>query len=127
MMNKLFFVLIFLLTCCVFPAQDRYNTLVYEGNRAFDKENYESASGKYMEAAKAKVKDFAAHYNLGNALYKQKKYEEAKAEYLKAESLAKNQNDKNAVAYNLGNANMKAGDNKKAAAYRGSFYVLIYS
>jgi tetratricopeptide (TPR) repeat protein len=51
---------------------------VYEGNQKFNGKDYDGASSKYMEAVKQNNKDFTAHYNLGNALYKSKKYEEAK-------------------------------------------------
>ncbi len=45
---------------------------------------------KYMQAIKSNDKDFTAHYNLGNALYKSKKYEEAKAEFQKAQRFSQN-------------------------------------
>ena len=57
-------------------AQESYKTLIFKGNQQFDKKNYESASSKYMEAAKLNEKEFTAHYNLGNSLYKSGKYEE---------------------------------------------------
>lgn len=103
--------------CVVLSAQENYNTLVYEGNRSFDKKNYDAAASKYMNAVKINGKDFTAHYNLGNALYKRKKYDEALAEYQKAESLAKNRNDRVAATYNLGNAYMQSGKAEKAAEY----------
>ena len=96
-------------------AQENYNTLVYKGNQEFDQKNYESASSKYMEAAKLNEKEFTAHYNLGNALYKQKKYEEAQAEFEKAEKLATTLPDKSAALYNLGNSYMQQDNSKKAA------------
>lgn len=107
----------FLLTFCfsVFSAQENYKTLVHKGNAQFDKENYESASAKYMEALQLDSKDFMAHYNLGNALYKQKKYDEAQAEFEKAEDLATTLSDKSAALYNLGNTHMQKQNSKKAA------------
>ena len=117
MMNKIYFLTTLLINVVLVFGQENYNNLVYEGNRDFDKKKYSSASSKFMEAAKVKDKDFTSHYNLGNALYKDKKYQEAMAEYQKAESYAKNQNDKNAVAYNMGNAYMKSGNSEKAAEF----------
>lgn len=98
-------------------AQENYNILVHEGNKKFDASNFEGASAKYMVAIKNKDKDFTAHYNLGNALYRQKKYEEAKAEYAKASELAGNLSDKAASLYNLGNAHMQSNDSRRAAEY----------
>lgn len=116
MMNKFLLILIFTgFASGFFSAQENYNTLVYEGNKKFDSNNYEGASGKYLSAIKANGKDFTAHYNLGNAFYKQKKYDEAKAEYTKASELATNLTDKAASLYNLGNAHMQTNDTRGAA------------
>ena len=113
---KLFFAVIFLAVgCSFFSAQENYKTLVFKGNQQFDKENYETSSSKYMEAIKLDDKEFMAHYNLGNALYKRKMFDEAKAEFEKAEKLSANLPDKSAALYNLGNTYMQQENSKKAA------------
>ena len=98
-------------------AQENYNTLVYEGNRQFEKKNYEASSSKYMAAVKLNDKDFTAHYNLANSLYKREKYEEAQAEYQKAQALAQTLPDKSAALYNLGNTYMQTNNHEKAAEF----------
>ncbi|WP_137905736.1 tetratricopeptide repeat protein [Chryseobacterium sp. 2VB] len=98
-------------------GQESYKNLVYEGNQKFDGKDYEGASSKYMEAIKSNDKDFTAHYNMGNALYKSKKYEEAKAEFEKAEKLSQTLPDKAAALHNLGNAYMQMNQPEKAADY----------
>lgn len=113
--NLLFSASMLLFACTFFSAQENYKTLVYKGNQQFDAKNYESSSSKYMEALKLNENEFMAHYNLGNSLYKRKMYDEAKAEFEKAEKLAKTLPDKSASLYNLGNANMQKDDSKKAA------------
>ena len=85
-----------LVGCTFFSAQENYKTLVYKGNQQFDAKNYESSSSKYMEALKLNENEFMAHYNLGNSLYKRKMYDEAKAEFEKAEKLATTLPDKSA-------------------------------
>ena len=70
MMRKIYSLLVFFVFFAT--AQERYKTSIFEGNRAFEKENYDEASAKFMQAVKQKEKDFSAHYNLGNALYKRK-------------------------------------------------------
>lgn len=113
---KLFFTGFFLaLGSAFFSAQENYKTLVFKGNQQFDKENYESSSSKYMEAVQLNENEFMAHYNLGNSLYKRKMYEEAKAEYEKAEKLSTTLPDKSAALYNLGNSYMMQENSKKAA------------
>lgn len=98
-------------------GQKNYSTLVYEGNQKFNGKDYDGASSRYMEAIKSNEKDFTAHYNLGNALYKNKKYEEAKAEFEKAQSLSQTIPDKAAALHNLGNAYMQMNQPEKAADY----------
>ncbi|MGV8913972.1 MAG: tetratricopeptide repeat protein [Kaistella sp.] len=110
-----FSAILILLTCAFFSAQETYNTLIFEGNKEFEKKNYESSTSKFAEAAKRNDKEFTAHYNLGNALYKRKLYEEAKAEFDKAEQRATTLPDKAAALYNLGNANMQTENSEKAA------------
>lgn len=98
-------------------GQKNYRTLVYEGNEKFNGKDYDGASAKYLEAIKTNDKDFAAHYNLGNALYKSKKYEEAKAEFEKAQRLSQTIPDKAAALHNLGNAYMQMKQPEKAAEF----------
>lgn len=111
----IFSLLLFLGVSHILSAQGSYKTLLYEGNKEFDKKNYEASSSKFLEAAQSNDKDFTAHYNLGNSLYKKKMYEEAKTEFQKAENLAKNKNDKAAAQYNLGNSLMQTEKADQAA------------
>jgi len=116
MNRSLLYTFIFLIfSTSTFSAQKSYNTLIFEGNKDFEKKNYESSSSKYMGAIKVNEKDFTAHYNLGNSLYKRKMYAEATAEYEKAEKLSATIPDKAAALYNLGNAHMQTNNSKKAA------------
>lgn len=110
------FIIAFLSSGLLF-GQKNYRTLVYEGNEKFNGKDYDGASAKYMEAIKANDKDFTAHYNLGNALYKSKKYEEAKAEFEKAQRLSQTIPDKAAALHNLGNAYMQMKQPEKAAEF----------
>ncbi|QOW11735.1 tetratricopeptide repeat protein [Kaistella flava (ex Peng et al. 2021)] len=114
-LNLLFSTFLIAFGCSLFSAQENYKTLVFKGNQQFDKENYESSSSKYMEAVQLNDKEFMAHYNLGNSLYKRKMYEEAKAEFEKAEKLSTTIPDKSAALYNLANTYMQTEDSKKAA------------
>lgn len=110
------FIIAFLVSGTLF-AQENYKTLVYEGNQKFNGKNYDGASSKYMEAIKSNEKDFTAHYNLGNALYKNKKYEEARTEFEKAQKLSQTLPDKAAALYNLGNTYMQMNQPDKAADF----------
>lgn len=116
----------------IFPGnlfgQKNYRTLVYEGNEKFNGKDYDGASVKYLEAIRTNSKDFTAHYNLGNALYKSKKYEEAKAEFETAQKLSQTIPDKAAALHNLGNTYMQMNKPEKAVEfYRQSLKQNPYS
>ncbi|MDQ1161224.1 Ca-activated chloride channel family protein [Chryseobacterium sp. SORGH_AS 447] len=109
-------------------GQEKYRTLVYEGNEKFNGKDYDGASVKYLEAIRKNSKDFTGHYNLGNALYKSKKYAEAKAEFETAQKLAQTLPDKAAALHNLGNTYMQMKQPEKAAeTYRLSLKQNPYS
>lgn len=115
---RLFVLLIMLFFCAgVLTAQKSYNVLMSEGNTLFEKNKYDAAASKFIEATKQKKQDYDSHYNLGNALYKGKKYEEAKAEYEKANQLAKTSSDKASALHNLGNTYMQMNQPEKAADF----------
>ncbi|MFB9120768.1 tetratricopeptide repeat protein [Bergeyella porcorum] len=96
-------------------AQERYAALIHKGNQQYEKGNFERSVSHFMDAATKNPKDFVAHYNLGNALYKQKKYEEAASEYEKAAQLASTKEHKVAALYNQGNVYMQTQNANKAA------------
>lgn len=108
------YILFFFLGVWSVYAQESFNTLIYKGNRSFDKKNYDEASSVFMDAVKKKNNDFGAHYNLGNSLYKKKMYDQAAAEYQKAQKLTKNSDEKAASLYNLGNTYLQNNDAEKA-------------
>lgn len=102
-------------------AQESLNTLIFRGNRSFDKQKYGEAISTFSEAVKKNEKDFGAHYNLGNSLYKIKKYDEAIAECQKAQKNTNNKDEKAASYYNEGNAHLQNGDGEKAVnAYKNA-------
>ena len=102
-------------------GQESLNTLIFRGNRSFDKQKYGEATSTFSEAVKKNEKDFGAHYNLGNSLCKIKKYDEAIAEYQKAQKNTNNKDEKAASYYNEGNAHLQNGDGEKAInAYKNA-------
>lgn len=115
MLRKFFVhISLFFLGLIAVKAQESLNTLIFRGNRSFDKQKYGEATSTFSEAVKKNEKDFGAHYNLGNSLYKIKKYDEAIAEYQKAQKNTNNKDEKAASYYNEGNAHLQNGDGEKA-------------
>ena len=112
---------LFFLGLVTVKGQESLNTLIFRGNRSFDKQKYGEATSTFSEAVKKNEKDFGAHYNLGNSLYKIKKYDEAIAEYQKAQKNTNNKDEKAASYYNEGNAHLQNGDGEKAVnAYKNA-------
>ena len=122
MLRKFFVhISLFFLGLVTVKAQESLNTLIFRGNRSFDKQKYGEATSTFSEAVKKNEKDFGAHYNLGNSLYKIKKYDEAIAEYQKAQKNTNNKDEKAASYYNEGNAHLQNGDGEKAVnAYKNA-------
>lgn len=122
MLRKFFVhISLFFLGLIAVKAQESLNTLIFRGNRSFDKQKYGEATSTFSEAVKKNEKDFGAHYNLGNSLYKIKKYDEAIAEYQKAQKNTNNKVEKAASYYNEGNAHLQNGDGEKAVnAYKNA-------
>lgn len=79
---------------------------VFRGNKEYEKQDYTAAEVEYRRGIEANKESFEAHYNLGNALFRQEKYPEAQAEFEKAASLLPREEKANRAAtfHNIGNA-----------------------
>lgn len=66
---------------------------VRKGNRSYGKENYTESEVHYRRGLDKKSDSFEAHFNLGDALFRQEKYPEALEQYVEAEKLLKADED----------------------------------
>lgn len=73
---KAFYTIIFFLLSHFSFAQ-KANRLIEKGNEAYRSEQYHKAEELYKEALKLEPNNHAASFNLGNALFRRKKYSEA--------------------------------------------------
>lgn len=79
------------------------------GNLKYEKKEYESSSQFYRQALESTPENPKIHYNLGNSLYRNGRFEEAKENYLaalKSEDLPIREK----ALYNLGNTRFRLGD-----------------
>jgi tetratricopeptide (TPR) repeat protein len=76
--------------------------LIKKGNDAYDEKKYQEAAESYLKATAKDPANEKAFYNLGNALYKDKKAEESLSAYDAAILHSKNAIDKSAAWYNKG-------------------------
>lgn len=122
-MKKLLYIALALLTISPLAAQEE-NADIRRGNRAYDREDYPEAEVNYRRALQKNPNSFAATYNLGNALLRQEKFDEAAKQYMRSTTQldAKKDGEKLAKAYhNLGNSFYAMQDYDKAIeAYKKS-------
>ena len=106
------FTIVFLCSFALLFAQQEAPD-VRKGNRAYNGENYTEAEVNYHRALDKNEQSFEAHFNLGDALFRQEKYPEALEQYVQAEKCLKAndklrkeelQNRLAATYHNIGNA-----------------------
>ncbi len=99
--DPIFFLLFFILAPIATFAQND-NALIKKGNEAYNKKQYEVARENYKKAAEKSPSNQKAQYNLGNALYKSKKPEDAVVAYDAAIENSKLPYEKSGAFYNKG-------------------------
>lgn len=123
-MNKTIILLSLGLSLTALPlwGQKAERKQIRGGNKLFDKEKYTEAEIAYRKALEVNANSPQATYNLGNALYKQEKAQDAMNQYQSALAQAEGNPLRQAsVLHNMGNVFMQAGDYAHAvAAYRQS-------
>lgn len=80
---------------------------IVEGNSEYKAGRFHNAESAYKKSVEKAPQQFTGNYNLGNALYRQNKFEEASQQYLNA-TANNNVNELQSKAmYNMGNALLK--------------------
>ncbi len=100
-MRIIWSILLILNACTAYAQKER--KFVREGNTLFNKQDFEKAEVEYRKALDKKEASYEGAFNLGDALYKQKKYEEALQQF---SALTKRETDKERLGelyHNLGN------------------------
>ena len=99
-----FILLMILGLASISPAvAQKERKFIREGNTLFDNQDFEKAEVEYRKAAEKDDKSFEAAFNMADALYKQKKHEEALEQFT---ALSKQVTDKNRLGeiyHNIGN------------------------
>lgn len=94
---------------------------IRKGNREYDDKKYSEAEILYRKAADKNKQSAVAGFNVGDALYRQNKYEEAGKQFLDYVSHQENKLKKSESFYNLGNSLLKANKLKESIeAYKSS-------
>ncbi len=100
-------------------AQRTERKYVREGNRSYKDGKYANAEVDYRKAREAAKDPIVPDYNLGTALYKQKKYDKAAENFLSVAGKTDENKVKADAYYNLGNTLLEAKKIDEAiAAYK---------
>ena len=128
-MKRIIIYIFLMLTPALASAQKEFFD-VAKGNKDYNKEQYTDAEVNYRKGLDKNNNSFEAHFNLGDALFKQQKYPEAAEEFQKAGALIQpkdgkySESDKQKLAqvwHNLGNALYAQQQYDKAVgAYKNS-------
>ena len=129
-MKKSISILVLILVASVAFAQEKEDTnalkkannFVYEGNELLaDKEDFISAEMAYRKAISEQSNTVAGIYNLGNAYYKSKHYDEALYRLQEAAKVAATKAEKHNAFHNIGNILMENKKCKEAVeAYKNA-------
>lgn len=84
-------------------AAQQERKYIREGNDLFDKQDFEKAEVEYRKAADKKENSFEAAFNTADALYKQKKYEEALKQFSQLAAGEKDKQRLGELYHNIGN------------------------
>ena len=109
MKNTLLILFALIISASLFAQKER--KYIRSGNKSYEKKDYGNAEVDYQKAISADTSSLAANFNLADAYYKEKKYDDAEKQLQKLT----NMQDKNAnladVYYNIGNTQLKQAEN----------------
>ena len=109
----------FLLTLSASAQKER--KFIREGNNLFNGNKFEKSEVEYRKALDKKNSSFEAMFNLGDALYKQKKFDEALEMFNSIKEVEKDKNNLAHVFHNIGNTYLSQKKNDEAInAYKES-------
>lgn len=106
---------IFLLFPYILFSQGKARKYLIEGNKNYVVQSYDEAAANYLRAIQEGGDSYKSNFNLGNAMYRQKKYSDAISQFEKSIKFASGKLEKSQAYFNAGNGYFKKKDYKKAA------------
>ena len=93
--------------------------LINDGVDKYEEQNYPEAETNFKKGIEKDIESFESRFNLGDAIYKQGRYDEAIEEFKNVLQLAENEIDRASVFHNIGNSLLKAQKYQESiGAYR---------
>ena len=118
-MKRMFMILMSMLILFPATAQHKERKYVREGNKSYNEGKYANAEVDYRKARDEAKDPVVPDFNLGTALYKQKKYDKAAENFLSVAGKTDENRVKADAYYNLGNTFLEAKKIDEAiAAYK---------
>lgn len=103
----------------LFAQADR--KFIRQGNREYEKEKYSESEISFRRAIDKNKSSSDAVFNSGDALYRQKKFEDAGKQFIESHRMNEDKDKKSASMYNLGNSLLMADKLKESIeAYKNS-------
>jgi Ca-activated chloride channel family protein len=113
------FILTWLYAGTIYAQSDK--RYIRQGNREYEKNKFSESEILYRKATDQNKNSPDAVFNTGDALYKQKKYEEAGKQFIENVKMNEDKTKKSAAMFNLGNSMLKANKLPESIdAYKGS-------
>ncbi len=91
-----------------------FRSLINKGVEEYQKKKYSNAEVNFKKGLEKDFNSFVGHFNLGDAFYKEGRYNQALREYKNALSFAKTKEEKANVFHNIGNALLKSNKIKES-------------
>jgi tetratricopeptide (TPR) repeat protein len=89
---------------------------VHEGNDQYEEKKFDEAEVNYRKALEQERELVQGHFNLGNALHKQGKYDDAVREFERVATSAQQPETKAFALYNIGNSRFEEQQYQEAIA-----------
>ncbi|MDR1876590.1 MAG: tetratricopeptide repeat protein [Flavobacteriaceae bacterium] len=113
---KYWTLILFLFSVNFLPAQDnKARKYLIEGNKNYLAASYDEAAANYLRAVQEGEDSYKSNFNLGNAMYKLKKYDDALSQYEKSVKLATDNIDRSNAYFNIGDSYYQKKEYARAA------------
>lgn len=104
---KIYFIIIPILFFSLFLKSQEGKSELTSGNESYKLKKYDAAELKYKQALQKRKNYTKANYNLGNAFYRQNKFEDASAQFDAVLTTTSNKDTLSKVYHNMGNSELK--------------------
>jgi len=123
--NRIGSLLIFLIIICYQPLHGQADKkYIRQGNRVYEKNKFSESEILYRKATDKNKNTPDAVFNIGDALYKQNKFEDAGKQFIENANMNEDKSKKSAALFNLGNSLLKANKVQESIdAYKSSLKV----